>query len=163
MNFRILLETSHKVLQLMLTTIVLESVVSQTKLFAEQKGVDFPFCIEELLAFIGINIAMGLLKLTELRDYWSQVEILSTPWFPAVMSRDRFQLIFRYLHINDSSNQKDSGDPLYKVRPLVDHLSAVFPIYLKPAQQLSVDEVMIGTRCRVAFLQYLPKNQPNLE
>ena len=39
----------------------------------------------------------------------------------------------------------------------MDHLSAVFPIYLKPAQQLSVDEMMIGTRCRVAFLQYLPK------
>ena len=59
-------KTPLQVLKL-LTTIILESIVQQTILFANQKGVDFQFCIEELLA---INIAMGLLRLPELRDYW---------------------------------------------------------------------------------------------
>ena len=77
------------------------------------------------------------------------------------MSRDHFLRILRYLHLNDSSKQKNYGedgfDPLYKVRPLLDHLAAVFTIYYQPAQQISIDKMMIGTRCKVSFLQYLPK------
>lgn len=104
---------------------------------------------------------MGLLKLPQIRDYRSKHEILVTPWFPAIMSRDHYFQILQYLHLVDSSQQKKKGepgyDPLYKVRLLLDHLVAVFPIYYQPEQQLSIDEMMIGTRCRVSFLQYLPK------
>jgi len=39
--------TPLKVLQLMLATAILDSYVTQTKLFAEQNKVDFPFCVEE--------------------------------------------------------------------------------------------------------------------
>ena len=61
----------------------------------------------------------------------------------------------------DSSKQKnkdeEGNDALYKVRPLIDHLTAVFPKYYQPARELSLDEMMIGTRCRIAFLQYILK------
>ena len=104
---------------------------------------------------------MGLLKLSQIRDYWSTNEVLATPWFPAVMSRDHFFRILRFIHLADSSKQKkedeEGYDALYKVRPLIDHLTAVFPKYYQPARELSLDEMMIGTRCRIAFLQYLPK------
>ena len=46
---------------------------------------------------------------------------------------------------------------MFKIRPLVDHLSAMFRQYYQPAHEISVDEMMIGARCRVSFLQYLPK------
>ena len=36
-------------------------------------------------------------------------------------------------------------------------MSAVFPLYYQTNQHLSIDEMMIGTRCRISFLQYLPK------
>ena len=112
---------------------------------------------------MGINIAMGMLRLPQIRDYWATDQILSTPWFPSIMPRDRFFLILRYLHLVDNSLQRKKGeegyDPLFKVRPLIDHLSAVFPRYYQPAQQLSVDEMMIGTRCRISFLQYLTQKQ----
>ena len=58
-----------------------EEIVRQTKLFATQNKVNLEFCIEELLAFIRINITMGLLKLPQLRDYWSTNKVLATPWF----------------------------------------------------------------------------------
>ena len=45
-------KTPLQVFQLMLTSAILDSIVTQTKLFAEQKKVDFPFCSEELLAFL---------------------------------------------------------------------------------------------------------------
>ena len=48
-------------------------------------------------------------------------------------------------------------DILYKVRPLIDHLAAVFTKYYRPGRNASIDEMMIGTRCRIAFLQYIPK------
>ena len=41
--------------------------------------------------------------------------------------------------------------------PLISHLSATFSKYCCPDRHLSIDEMIIGTRCRVAFLQYLPK------
>ena len=76
------------------------------------------------------------------------------------MSRDRFQTILRYLHVHDSSLQKKSGegyDHFYKIRPLLDHLTGVYPLYYQADQHVSVDEMMIGTRCKVSFLQYMPK------
>ena len=104
---------------------------------------------------------MGLLKLSQIRDYWSTNEVLAMPWFPAVMSRDHFFRILRFIHLADSSKQnktdEEGYDALYKVRPLIDHLTAVFPKYYQPARELSLDEMMIGMRCRIAFLQYIPK------
>jgi len=59
----------------------------------------------------------------------------------------------------DRKKKGESGfDPLYKVRPLLDHLTAVFLSYYQPAQHVSIDEMMVGTRCRVSFMQYMPKN-----
>ena len=76
------------------------------------------------------------------------------------MSQDRFLLILRYLHLVDSTQQKkreEGYDILYKVRTLIDHLAAVFPKYYRPGRNVSIDEMMIGTRCRISFLQYIPK------
>ena len=153
-----------EVFNLFVTVVILESIVKQTLLFAARKGAGAAFSefyLEKLQAFISLHIAMGLLKLPQIKDYWSTNEILSTPWFPAIMPRDRFFAIMRYLHLVDSVNQKKVGevgyDPLFKVRPLLGHLSAVFPRYYQPARELSIDEMMIGTRCRVSFLQYMPQ------
>jgi len=140
----------------------MNSIMEQTQLYASTKGGDMSnLVVEEVQAFIAINIAMGLLKLPQIKDYWCRNDIIATPWFPAIMSRDRFFSIMRYLHIVDSAGQKRRGelgyDPLYKIRPLVDHFLAVFQAYYHPTCEISIDEMMIGTRCRVSFLQYLPK------
>ena len=148
-----------QILEYFLTVVILESIVQQTILFASQKGVTFVFCIEELQAFIGVNIAMGMLRLPQIRDYWATNNILATPWFPSIMSQDRFLSILRFLHLADSTKQKKQGeqgyDPLFKVRALIDHLSAVFQQYYQSLRQLSIDEMMVGTRCRIAFLQFM--------
>ena len=155
------LSSPFEIFQLMFTTEIAEAIVQQSKRFASQKGVTLNFCTEELLAFIGMNVAMGMLRLPQVRDYWTTHEVLSTPWFPTIMRRDRFFTLLRFLHLADSSKQKKKGeqgyDPLYKVRPIVDHLPAVFSKHYHPSRHLSVDEMMIGTRCRLSFLQYMPK------
>ena len=108
-----------------------------------------------------MNVAMGILWLPQVRDYWTTHKVLTTPWFPTIMRRDRFFTILRFLQLADSSKQKKKGeqgyDLLYKVRPIVDHLPAVFSKHYHPSRHLSVDEMMIGTWCRLSFLQYMPK------
>lgn len=103
--------------------------------------------VEELQAFIGMNIVMGMLQLPQVRDYWATSGILDTPWFASIMPCDRFYAILRYLHLVDSSLQKKNGedgyDALFKIHTLTDHLSAVFPRYYQPGQCMSVDEMMI--------------------
>ena len=154
-------KTPLQVFLLSFTLVLLETIVTQTNMMAAKKGMTLGLCIEELQAFIGMNIAMGMLRLPQIRDYWATDEVLNTPWFPSIMPRDRFFQIMRFLHLVDSSQQRKKGeegyDPLFKVRLLIDHLSAVFPCYYQPRRQLAADEMMIGTRCKILFLQYLPK------
>ena len=84
--------TPLEVFMLFVTVVVLESIVRQTLLFANVKGVAFSeFYLEELQAFIALNVAMGMLKLPEIKDYWCTNVILSTPWFSSIM---RFYVVF---------------------------------------------------------------------
>ena len=56
---------------------------------------------------------MGLLRLSQIRDYWSHSKVFSTPFFSLVMSRDRFLSILKFIHLNDSSLQKKHGEDGY--------------------------------------------------
>ena len=100
------LTSPMKIFQLMLTTEIVEAIVQQSKRFASQKGVTLHLCAEELLAFIAVNVAMGILRLPQVRDYWTTSEVLSTPWFSSIMPRDQFFTILKFLHLADSSKQK---------------------------------------------------------
>ena len=48
-------------------------------------------------------------------------------------------------------------DPLYKIRPLVQHCQQNFQEQYIPGQHLSVDEGMIRYKGRLFFRQYMPK------
>ena len=59
-----------KMLRLFVTDPILDSIVEQSRLLAIQKGdKSFDVSKEEVLAFIGINVAMGIIRLPRLRDY----------------------------------------------------------------------------------------------
>ena len=137
-----------EVFQLFFTTVIFGSIVEQTKSFALQKGKKLDLCVEELMAFFRDKHCDGNDAST---DYWSMNKILATPWFPAIMARDRFYNLLRYLHlVNSTLKKREQGyDPLFKVMFLVDHLAAVYSQYYYPSRHLSIDEMMVGTRCRV--------------
>ena len=74
------------------------------------------------------------------------------------MFQDRLFLLLQCLHLVKGTQQKKVGnDLLFKVRQLIDHLSAVFPVYFHIGREHSVDEMMIGTGCGISFLQYIRK------
>ena len=83
------------------------------------------------------------------------------PWFQSIMSRQRFRDILRYLHLFDNQETVGRDHPSYtkleKLGKLDEKLSKLFCDMYHPGQNLSIDEQMIGTKCRVSFIQYMPK------
>jgi hypothetical protein len=77
------------------------------------------------------------------------------------MSSRRFELILKFLHLNDSLSQPPRGHPqfdkLFKIRPLLDLLLRSFKNCYTPTQFISIDESMIAFKGQLSFLQYLPK------
>ena len=86
-------------------------IVLETNRYARQKLstsperlADFvPVTRAEIKAFMGINIIMGIVKLSKVSLYWSSDYYFGNHGIKKVMSRNRFEEIHRYLHFNDSS------------------------------------------------------------
>ena len=90
-----------------------------------------PVTKEELMAFVGPNIAMGIISLPSIDDYWSTDPILSHSWFRVIMSRDCFWEILHYVHLVNNKKAPSRSNPhfdkLWKVRPILDVLSNTAP------------------------------------
>jgi len=54
------------------------------------------------------------------------------------------------------SRSDPNYDKLWKIRPLITALEKNCRELYSPHPQLSVDESMIGTKCRLSFIQYMP-------
>ena len=93
--------------------------------------------LKELLAYIEMVIAMGLVNLTSMLDYFATEPILSHPWFPSILRRDRFLLNSRYFHTPDDA--QIPGDKLGKVCPFVDNLIASFQKHWTSHREISID------------------------
>ena len=86
--------------------------------------------VEEMKAYVGITILMGVVCLSHIEQYWqTSHELLRQP-LANIMSLTRFQQIWRFLHLSDTTQQKPAGHPehnkLFKVRPLVGLLQNSF-------------------------------------
>ena len=113
------------------------------------------------MAFVGINIIMGIDQKPEMCNYWSTDEYMGNEGVKKVFPRERFEALTRYLHLNDSTampgREQPGYDPLFKVRPLIGLCTRTFLDHYVPAREMSVDEAMIRYKGRVFFRQYMPK------
>ena len=116
--------------------------------------------VSEMKAFFGILIIMGVVHLPRLEMYWQkQHSLIQVPEIPKIMPFVRFEQIWRFLHLCDSSQQIPAGQPghdrLFKVRALLDLLTPSFKRNYQPHKEISVDEAMIPFKGRLAFIQYM--------
>jgi len=113
---------------------------------------------EEMLAFLGLCILMGLVYKPRITMYWSGDEIYRTPVFGQVMPRDRFLLLLRFLHCNDNDatdvNNPDR-DRLHKIRPIISMLRHNCASVCIPGRDLCVDESLVLYKGRLAFKQFI--------
>ncbi|XP_048587830.1 piggyBac transposable element-derived protein 4 [Nematostella vectensis] len=150
---------------------VWDCLVTMTNLNAERKGAKGtsggqwkPITQDEMKAFFGLNIAMGIVKLPEAKMYWQKkIWLLTVPSFSQVMSRNRFFQILQYIHVSDDSNIVPSGQPgydkLHKIKPLLNLLFPKFENAYNLHKNISIDECMIPWRGRLSFRQFIA-NKP---
>ena len=112
---------------------------------------------EEIQAYIGILIYMGLVALPEIEDYF-QGDFCVCPIVRQAMTLKRFKKLGQYLHLNDEEERPDQQsadfDILYKARAALDLMDKFTQTYM-PGCELAVDEVMIGFKRRFFQKKYL--------
>lgn len=108
---------------------------------------------EEMRAFLGVVINMGLNKKSNVKDYWdASHESQYHPWFGDHFNRDRFLLMLKFLHFADNSGLPEPDHPdrkLYKIAPLVELLNSIFQKNYIPSKDIAIDESMVGYRGKV--------------
>lgn len=144
---------------------VVSILVTETNRYAKQNNSKrwIDVTVNEMKAFIGCLIVMGIHQLPALKHYWSSDPFLRVEAVANVMTANRFKKIVENLHCNDNESQPPKSDPnfdkLHKVKPLLDVLNETVRKVYKPSEVVTVDESMIPFKGRYALKQYMP-NKP---
>lgn len=158
--------TPLQIVLLFFTPTLLEVIVVQTNLYYLQSQpnnakLDPLLTLCELTTWIGLHMMMVSQWSKSQDSYWN-----GTGGFDAsvYMTRGRFYWIKKYLHFNDTevmpSPDSPDWDPLYRIRPLVDTVNAMFSKYWKLSAYVSLDEMMIAFKGHNPFHCYIPR-KPN--
>ena len=114
------------------TTELLSSITTETNLYAEiclKEAYETwdKVTVEELQAYLGFMMLMGIVQLPSIRDYWSNSDTFHYKPIASRISRTRFLQIHRFLHFVNNENLPAYGEPTYskiqKVKPILLSLS----------------------------------------
>ncbi|XP_050338925.1 piggyBac transposable element-derived protein 4-like [Bactrocera neohumeralis] len=142
---------------------LVQYIVPESIQYAHQNGREFTIDLEEMKAFLGMNVVMGYHILPSLRDYWSTEPDMAVQFISNVMPRARFEDIRRNLHFCNNEAVRDTTssnyDRAYKVRPIIEHFNVSFQNALNNTVKQSIDEHMIKFKGHNVMKQYI-KNKP---
>ena len=148
------------------TDAFLEDVVKQSNLYAEQVMEPGKYStwdkitVEELRAYLGFAIIMGIVHLPAVEDYWKLDPYMHYAPIADRISRNRFREVSHYLHFTDNTQlphrDQPGHDHLGKVRPVIAHFLKAFLESFDPHCEQAVDEAMIPFQGRSTLKQYLP-------
>lgn len=142
---------------------ILSNIVTETNRYAQKNKLKnwTDVTLDEIKAFIGCLIIMGIHQLPALKHYWSSDPILRVEAVASVMTANRFKKIVENLHCNDNELQPPKTDPkfdkLHKVKPMLDRLNEKIREVYKPSDVVTVDDSMIPFKGRYVLKQYMPK------
>lgn len=132
---------------------LLEMIVVESNKYARQvMEEEEHWCdidVEEIKAYLGFNIMMGIVQLPEIEDYWKQDPFYHYDPIASRISRDRFKDISRYLHFVDNGAQpqltrgQPGFDRLCKVKPVINAVQTALLAAYNPSREVVVDEAMI--------------------
>ena len=111
--------------------------------------------IESLLALF---IYFGLVRVSNVEQYWSCKTLYQGLWARRMMSRNRFKALLAFFHVVDPG-QEVEGDRLRKVRYTYEAIRQKCRELYQPSQNVSVDERMIRFKGRHIMKVYI-KNKP---
>ena len=122
---------------------VLEMIRHESIMYARSKNNhDFRIDTEELKVFLAILMFSGYHRLPSEEMYWETARDAGIPLVYEAMSRNRFRLIKRFLHICDNE-RIDRTDKFYKVRQYFDMMNDNFMKFGVFKDKLAIDEMMV--------------------
>jgi hypothetical protein len=139
-------------LQLFLPQRLMEEFAQHTNAAAPEEWT--PTTAEELYAFLGVHIYMGIDRLPRTELYWS--ETFGHPRITSLFSRDRFKQLLSHFRVVPAPVAASPCNPIPHVRALAEKLNAAFAAHFTPTEHLTIDEAMCAWKGRSAIKQYIP-------
>ncbi|KFM73727.1 PiggyBac transposable element-derived protein 4, partial [Stegodyphus mimosarum] len=134
---------------------LINSIVRETKNFTENHLGDNPSSSKsvkfsdvtpkQMKAFFGLVILMGIIKKPNTKIYISTNEMLATPFFNKVISRDVFLNVLKFLHFTSDTNAKK----LKKLGFLIEVLQNEFKTTYMPDKNICIDESLFAWKGRL--------------
>lgn len=131
---------------------ILRQIVQATNAYADlkrqgkrDKGWIRPLTVMELRKFLGINIMMGIIRLSNRSQYWRKGRLTGNQ----ALSFRRYAQIKCYIHIsipevNSHTPSSWTESPWWKkLEPLHSYLRAQSQTYFQPGTHVAVDEMMV--------------------
>uniref|UniRef100_A0A7I4Z0Z9 DDE_Tnp_1_7 domain-containing protein n=1 Tax=Haemonchus contortus TaxID=6289 RepID=A0A7I4Z0Z9_HAECO len=132
----------------------MDLIVRETNRYGIRQNEEFQeTSADEMRKFIGLCLQMGLVKMPNLRDYWSSRPCLGGQ-AGKIMRRTRFEELWKYLHLAD--NDTFDGDRLQEIRKFVEMFKKAAAECYSPERELCIDKSLVPFRGRIVFRQYLP-------
>ena len=113
-----------------------------------------PTTADELYAFLGVHLFMGIARLPRTEMYWSHT--FANPLVTSLFSRDRFKQLLRFFRVVALDEAAADRNPLPHVCSLAAKLNASFAAHYTPSQHLALDEAMVAYKGRSPVKQYIP-------
>ena len=101
-----------------------------------------PVTESEIYTVLGPFLLIGIVQKPTAGSYFSKRRVISTPGFADVISRERIELVCKFLHfINNESLPTYQGPPiLFKIYPVICHLNIKFQTLYLLIQNIANDE-----------------------
>ena len=114
---------------------------------------------DKLLAYFGLEMAMPIIQLNGMEDYWSEKMFLGVPCFRKVMGRDRFLDIRARLQIkptNSYQHEVATTDPLWMIRQMMNSFLKNSASVAVGTGAMALDETTICTKAYTTARSYIP-------
>ena len=172
------------IFRLFFTSALVGTIVHETNAYARQvlgdaaSGKWEDVDANDIWAFLGFALLMGINRLPQLHLYWNTNPAFHYLPIAERITRDRFFAIWRYLHFttipppsssptvagasstsgasSSSSDPTRTQDKLWKVRPIISAVVAACRTNYRPHREQAIDEAMVAFKGRSSMKQYLP-------
>jgi hypothetical protein len=153
-------EKEKALFQLFLSSSLWDSILCWTNTELQKKGKP-EISLEKLMAFIGLEMAMSLVQIGSIAQYWSKSRFSGHPDFGNTMSRTDFQIIRGSLQFHPPGYDSDiaTSDPLYHCRCFLNNFQKNCISVAVPLGSSALDEASCRTSGRTRAKTYMP-NKP---
>ncbi|XP_069025011.1 piggyBac transposable element-derived protein 3-like [Embiotoca jacksoni] len=152
-------KTPFQYFKMLFTDQMIEHIAHHTNLYsAHELGDPIKTSPEDIEDFLARLLFMGVFNFPALEDYWhhaSRFDLIA-----GIMPKKRFQVVRRFIHLNDNQQCNDSPDRFNKIRSLFDMLREQC-LLIPSTDKHSMDEVMVAYKgTRAGTLRQYIANKP---